>query len=368
MNNPKKINICYLITQLGIGGGAEKVVYDLCTKGDRTQFNYLVVSLVELEETVMLKQFQQANIPVEVLAIRKSPLAVWKTWRSLLQIVKKHQIQVLHAHLIHAGIMATILKIWLPSLKFVFTSHNYNLGSKIREIFTRLTKGLRDADIIFSKDMHNPIYKKMVNVIPNGIATLDYQIKVPKFDQFTFLCIGRLAEQKNQLALIDPIKILKNRGYQFQLLLAGEGPDEEKLNQIIQAEELTDYIKLLGIRKDIPTLCNQAHCLVMSSLWEGLPIVLLEAGASHLPVISTNVGSVSSLIDEKTGYLITHTDELTGKMQEVLDNYALATEKGMALYQRIQQDFSIEKVVQQHEDLYKGLLLKTADFPIATYQ
>ncbi len=368
MNNPKKINICYLITQLGIGGGAEKVVYDLCTKGDQAQFNYLVISLVELEETVMLEQFQQANIPVEILAIQKSPLAIWKTWWSLLQIVKNYHIDIVHAHLIHAGIMTTLLKIWMPNLKFVFTSHNYNLGSKFRELFTRFTKGLRNADIIFSKDMYNLIYKKMVNVIPNGIATTDYQIKVPKFDQFTFLCIGRLAEQKNQLALIEPVKILKNKGYQFQLLLAGEGPDEEKLNTAIQAENLSDCIKLLGIRKDIPTLCNQAHCLVMSSLWEGLPIVLLEAGASHLPVISTNVGSVSSLIDKKTGYLIAHTDELAGKMQEVLDDYSLATKKGTALYQRIQQDFSIEKVVQQHEDLYKELLLKTANFPITTYQ
>lgn len=368
MNYPKKINICYLITQLGIGGGAEKVVYDLCTKGDHEQFNYVVISLAALEETVMYQQFQDANIPVKILAIQKSPIAVWKTWLKLLKIIKTYQIDVLHAHLIHAGIMATLLKLWMPKLRFVFTSHNYNLGSKFREFFTRSTKKLRNADIIFSEDMQTTIYKKEVNVIPNGIAIADYQIKVPKFDKFTFICIGRLSAQKNQLALIEPVKKLKNQGYQFQLLLAGEGPDEEKLNQAIQAENLTEYIQLLGIRKDIPTLCNQVHCLVMSSLWEGLPIVLLEAGASRLPVISTDVGSVSSLIDEKTGYLITHTDELVGKMQKILDNYSLATQKGVALYQRIQKDFSIEKVVQQHEDLYKELVINTPNYSLVTYQ
>lgn len=368
MRQSKKINICYLVTLLGSGGGAEKVIYDLCTKGDHEQFNYVVVSLRALKETGMFQQFQHANISVEVLDLQKSPRAVWQTWIRLQKIIKQYQIDVVHAHLIHAGIMATLLKICLPKLKFVFTSHTSNLESKFRNFFTFLTKSLRDADIIFSEKMKSYIYRKEAKIIPNGISTKEFQLTVHKFDRFTFLCIGRLVHIKNQLALLEPVKILKNQGYQFQLLLAGEGPDKEKLNQAIQANNLADCVQLLGLRQDIPTLCNQAHCLVMSSLWEGLPIVLLEAGASHLPVITTNVGSIPSLIDEKTGYLINHTDELAGKMQEVLDNYAQAIEKGMALYQRIQKDFSIEKVVEQHKNLYKDLILKTPSLSIATYQ
>ena len=103
--------------------------------------------------------------------------------------------------------------------------------------------------------MKRNLYKKDVAVIPKGIRTSEYLLNTKKLTPFTFLCIGRLATQKNQLSLIQPIKRLKEKGYSFQVLFVGEGKDRPKIEKAIVEEQLEEYCQLLGLRKDVPQLC-----------------------------------------------------------------------------------------------------------------
>ena len=348
-----KTNILHFVTGIGLGG-AEKVVWDLCRFSDRENFQVMVLAIVKT--SIKIGDFNKENIQLKELNLDKSIFGFIKGCEEVSQFVRDNKIDIIHAHMFHPLLVALLIKLFKPSIKIVFTPHNFNIGSKIREFITGVTKEWRAADILFSKNMYKGIYRKNAFVIPNGISVKDFELELPKFKKNTFLCIGRLEKAKNQIALIKPVKELKTLGYQFQLFLVGDGQNRDLLEDAIRENQLEDYIFLLGNRRDIPALCKQAHCLLIPSLWEGLPIVLLEAGASSLPVISTNVGSIASVIDEGNGYLIADTTGLKDKMKEVMDCYEIAQEKGDALYQRIKNQYDIETIVKKHEVLYNKLL------------
>lgn len=354
----QKIKVLQIINGLP-REGAQKVILDLSYYLDKTTFDVTVVSMLPLTE--MVPDFEKRKIKVKVLDMQKSLYSFWITFRSLSRFIQAENIQIVHAHLFHSGLMTTLLKIWFPAIKFVFTPHTFNLEAKTREWIVKQTKFLRQTDILFSDEMKNAIYRKDALIIPNGIRVKDYEIPVAKFPIFTFLAIGRLGPEKNHQALIEPIKQLKAKGHKCQLLIAGKGPLKAELQQAINENGLEEEIILLGQRKDIPSLCNQAHCLVHPSLWEGLPIVLLEAGASQLPIIATNVGSIATLVNEETGYLLPHIDQLTSTMETVLTEYKIAEQKAAKLKQRLLEQFDINAIVRQHETLYLRLISTTKE-------
>jgi len=154
--------------------------------------------------------------------------------------------------------------------------------------------------------------------------------------------------------LIEIANDLKDK-YEFEIDIVGDGYLRDELKDLIKKYKLENVVKLLGLRSDIPKLLNQSYCLLMPSLWEGLPIVILEAGAGSLPVISTPVGSIPSLLNMNNAYL-SELDGFKNKMIEVLDNYEDAKLKGKKLYDVILKQYSIDAVVDEHEKIYKELM------------
>ena len=347
----KKINILQLVTGLGMGG-AEKVVLDLAKYTSKDGFNTFVVAMSKRDE--LLQEFLDSNIDTTLLRKSNSIKDIFSIINFLNKIIKEKNIQIIHAHMTHSIIVASILKILNPSLKIVYTSHNLNIGSKIRELIVWSLKPFRDVDIVFSKDILKYFYKQNYRVIPNGIKVDKYNLGLEKNKKFTFIAIGRLETVKNHEFLIKIANDLKDK-YDFEIQIVGDGYLRDELKELIQKYALEYRVKLLGLRNDIPKLLNQSHCLLMPSLWEGLPIVILEAGASSLPVISTPVGSIPSLLNSKNAYLA-ELDNFKNKMIEVLDDYEGAKFKGKKLFEDIRLKYSIEAVIEAHEKIYRELV------------
>ena len=348
-----KSNILQLITGLGVGG-AEKVVLELVKNSNNDFFNHHVIGLSKSAELDF--KFKEAGIETIILNRDKSLTDFVGMVSYVNSFVKENKIDIIHAHMSHAMFVAAATKLLNTHMKIVFTSHNVNVGSKLREFIIFLLKPFRNADIIFSKDQLDSKYISNYFVIPNGIDLAAYKQNIEKFSTFTFLAVGSLGEQKNHMHLIQCAKSLKSK-YEFQVLIAGDGPLRNELEKQIELYDLKDYVKLLGLRSDIPDLLNKAHCFVMPSLWEGMPIAILESGASSLPVISTPVGTIPSLIDVSNGYLAAE-DDFCKVMEDVINNYEEATIKATILYQKVIKDYSIDNVLTEHEKLYSGLLGK----------
>ena len=345
-----KINVLQLITGLGMGG-AEKVVLDLSKFTNKEKFNTYVVSMSKRGE--LYNEFIKEEIHTTKLDKSNSFKDIISIIKSIDKIIKEKEIHIIHAHMTHSIIVASILKIFNPKIKIVFTSHSLNLGSKLRELIIYFFKPLRDIDIVFSKDILKYIYKSNYRILPNGIQIEKYILKHKKNDKFTFIAIGRLEDVKNHIYLIEFAKNLKNK-HDFEIHIVGHGYLEKELENLIKENKLENHIKLLGLRNDIPELLNQSHCLIMPSLWEGLPIVILEAAASSLPVLSTPVGSIPSLLNKKNSY-ICELKNFVDNAEFIINDYETAKEKANKLFKKINTIYSIDEIVKKHEQIYKDL-------------
>ncbi len=348
----KKINLLHLVTGLGVGG-AERVVLDLAKNATFEKFNIFVVSLSK--RTEMLKEFESNNINTIALKKGNSAKEFFQIISFLNTYVKKNNIDIIHAHMMHSMMTAVIVKIFNPKIRVVFTSHSISFGSRFRKVVIFLLKFFRNKDILFSQEQSSMIYKKDVTFIPNGIDTNAYQKEISKFDKFTFLAVGRLEHVKNHIRLLQCAVELKKKNYNFQILIAGEGDQRKRFEKYICDNSLEENVTLLGVRSDIADLMAKSHVFVMPSLWEGLPISMLEAGASKLPVVTTPVGTITSLIDDNNGYLSTE-DKFCQTMEEIMLNYEEATEKAIQLQNKIINRYSIDSIVNKHESLYKALI------------
>ncbi len=343
----KKINVLQLITGLGMGG-AEKVVFDLAYYSDKSKFNIYVISLSKRVER--LQEFLDKEIITLVLNKNNSLFDLFEIIKEINKFIKENNINIIHAHMSHSMIIATILKLFNPRIKIITTSHNVDIESKTRELFLYIFKFLRFKDIIFSKNILMYFYKKDYEVIPNGINFKKYELNIEKNKKFTFISVGRLEMVKNHKVLIEIINRLKNN-IDFELQIVGDGYLKKELQEMIDSYKLNDNVKLLGLRRDIPILLNQAHCFLLPSLWEGLPIVLLEAGASKLPIISTPVGSIPTFLDNENSYL-TSVDEFENAMIDIINNYESANDKAKKLFEKIKKEYSIEQIVKKHQEIY----------------
>lgn len=352
-----QINILHLITSLPIGG-AEKVLLDLCSNLDEDIINSHVIALNDENDYDV--EFKAIGVNVVNLNMTKSPKSFYNTLSQINKFIKINHINIIHMHMFHPLVFIPLIKLAHPKIKTVFTSHNVNIGSKLREIVTYLFKPFRDTDIVFSKEMITSMYVKDTVVVPNGIDTSKYQMSLTKNEKFTFISVGVLRKQKNQLFLPSCARYLIDQGItDFDIQIIG-GPDASgnmrcEIESEIKKHDVTNEINMLGKRHDIPNLLKKAHCFIMPSHFEGLPIALLEAGAAGLIVVSTPVGAIPTVIDENSGYL-TKLDQFAQTMAIIIQNQNEAKEKGRNLQEKIKEDFSIKSMATAHEAIYTQLL------------
>jgi glycosyltransferase involved in cell wall biosynthesis len=348
----KKVSVLQLITGLNVGG-AEKVVFDLSRKLNPNDFRVFVVCISDKHK--LLDDFRNAGINTTALDMTKHPLSVFRGIIKLGKFIRKENISIIHAHMTHSLVLSCLLKLMRPELKIIYTSHNSNLGSKYKEIAVLLSKPFRNRDIIFSPSMRSKIYLKTKSiVIPNGIDTSSYDLKLIKNEVFTFLSIGRLEYVKNHKALIDAAVKLKGE-FIFFIDIVGEGILKEELERYSIEKGVSDIVRFLGYRKDVNTVCGKCHAFVLPSFWEGLPISLLEAGASLLPIISTPVGSIPELVTIENGYLV-EADDFPNAMRSLYFDYQDALKRAGSLRSKIVQFYDLDSVTKLHERLYKGLI------------
>lgn len=345
-----KLKVMHIITGLN-PGGAERVVYDLCKHLDQERFDNLVV--VMSQKDILVPVFLDSSIQTIPLKMKRNPVSFFRGLQKIQKVIRSERVHLIHAHMYHAMVAGVCLKKMNPGLPLVFTPHNVKMGTFLRDLTSFLLRPFRDIDVLFAPYHKKYFLKDSYRVIPNGIAFKE-PVVVPKFEKFTFLMVGRLEPVKNHLAVLPIVRKLKST-YSFQILIAGTGELEHRIEEKIRELELEDVVQLLGFRTDIQELCSRSHVMLLPSLWEGFPIVLLEAGLSRLPVISRPVGSIPELIDPKTGYLC----EINGfedQMIHVMNNYSEAKNKGEALYNKIKDRFNMQKIASMHEEMYNNLL------------
>lgn len=219
-------------------------------------------------------------------------------------------------------------------LKKIAWIHNdvfkFDIGIKEKEIIDTYNK--IDKIIVVSKHSQESFCKKYhiskskVKVIYNLIDEKEIlsQSKLNKIkkNKFTFVYVAKMREQKRHDRLIEAAKILKEKGYNFEVWLIGDGPLEQDVRELIVKNNLTNCVKMLGLKTNPYPYMKAADYFVLASDYEGYPICLLEALLLKTKIITTNVsGAKEMLKDNKYGIIVdVSTDALVKKMAEVMDN------------------------------------------------
>jgi glycosyltransferase involved in cell wall biosynthesis len=172
---------------------------------------------------------------------------------------------------------------------------------------------------------------------------------------------GRLSSQKNNDSLIQAMASLKSimPDVPFTLLLAGDGPDQAKLEELIRSMALGDQVRLLGFRQDISAFLAGIDIFVSPSLWEGLSISLLEAMAAARPIVTTSILPNAELIEHQvTGLLVPPKapEQIAQAIACFVKQPELARSCGLAARQRVLEQYSIDRMFQETWDLYIDLL------------
>lgn len=171
--------------------------------------------------------------------------------------------------------------------------------------------------------------------------------------------VARLSHEKDFATLLRAVWILVKEHPDFRLKIAGDGAERADLEQLARDLRLEQNVEFLGEQRDIPALLSQAAFFVSSSTTEGISLTILEAMASGLPVITTNVGGNPEIVvDGGTGRLVNprSPDELALAMRQMLADREVWPVMGQLGRQRVEKHFSIRTTVRQYEDLYLDLL------------
>jgi glycosyltransferase involved in cell wall biosynthesis len=171
------------------------------------------------------------------------------------------------------------------------------------------------------------------------------------------ISVGRLAAVKNFGMLIRAFAGLAARWPKLELSIVGDGPERPGLETLAKQLGLADMVKFLGFRSDVDALLAQSHVFVLTSLSEGIPMAILEAMKSGLPVVATRVGGVPATVEDGvTGTLVDSGDEraLTRALAALIEHPASAAAMGAAGHARARNEFSVEAMVAAYEATYRA--------------
>ena len=207
-----------------------------------------------------------------------------------------------------------------------------------------------------------------INVVPNGLDLLEFDMAasagvsaaVPEAHGSPVIgMVGRLEPQKGARYLIEAFARLPADLCGTQLWIVGAGPEEAGLRQRAADARVQRRVHFLGARADVPALMTRFDLLVLPSLWEGLPNVALEAMAARRPVVATNVdGTPEAVADEQTGILVPPADPvaLAQATERLLREAELRRSMGEAGRRRVETHFTMERMVQRTQDIYREVL------------
>ena len=207
-----------------------------------------------------------------------------------------------------------------------------------------------------------PSQRDKLRLIYNGLSMPAISPTPLPFVPPTILLLGRLSWEKGFDTAIEAFSLLKKRGSNAQLLIAGDGPERRKLEELVGTLELTQSVQFTGAVpiEDVPSLINRATFVVCSSFFEAFGLVALEAMQMERPVIASAVGGLQEIIqDGETGILVPSKDTraLCEAMQVLLSQPELAIEMGIKGRKRAMENFTLSEYLRRYEELFEKCCL-----------
>lgn len=371
-SEPKKIAFC--ITELD-PGGAEWALYQIVSRLDRTRWSPCVYCLGKAGEVA--DQIRSAGIPV-ICYGAQSPFKLGAfSW--LTSNLRNDLPLIIQGFLFHGNIVSRISG-YLAGVPLRVAGHRVAERQKTWHLWIdRLTKQFVHHHICVSRGVADHVQQKLhlrqeqITVIPNGVdckQTYENQSILRRELGFSaqseiVLAVGRLHRQKGFDLLISAFEHIAQVSPDAHLVIVGEGAERPRLEEQIQSSGLQHKVHLIGFRSDLPHLLAEADLFVLSSRWEGMPNVVLQAMAAKLPVIATNVEGISEiLVNGQSGVVVNpgSINDLRQAIEDLLNHPEKASRYSRNAQAIVTKEFTWENVVQRYHSIYDSLV-KTSSSP-----
>ena len=360
----KKIKILQILPSF-TKAGAEQVVFNLLNNLNQDKYELGLLLFKDNDEGKIWKQIL-AHKNIQIKCLKKRCLFDFFNFYQIIKHLYSFKPDIVHTHLggdIYGRLAAKIVGIKI----IVSTEHNINKQERygalqLKKITAKFAKKIFAVSQAVAQDA-NKRYKlksEQIAIIYNGIDLSNFISNNSEIKPKPVLTIGtlsRLTKQKGLNVLIEAVSQSKHKD--FIVKIAGQGELQIDLENQIRELNLSNRVSLIGPVKATDFL-SEIDVFIFPSLWEGLGLSLLEAGAMCKVVIASDADGIKEIIDEKSGFLFKagQVEALVQKLDQVIDNFylPLVQEKAKNLNIKVKTDFSLEKMITVYDNWYHKLI------------
>jgi glycosyltransferase involved in cell wall biosynthesis len=380
-NSDRRLRVVTLVDHLGTSGGGERLAMEISKRLDRRRFEPIHCAtrydpeLAGPATRAAADELHEAGVRLIGLG-RTSPLALHQ-WRPLVSLLRRERVDVLHAHKFGSNVWAAVLGRIARVPAVLAHEHTWSYeGQPLRRFLDRelIARGT-DAFIAVSSDDR----RKMIEIekidpddvvfVANGIdgvppgdgARVREELGVPAGAPLLG-AVAVLRPQKALDVLVRAVASLLPEFPDLRLLIAGDGPERERLEELAAELGVESAIMLLGIRSDVPDLLAALDVAVLSSDYEGSPLAVMEYMDAALPVVATRVGGMPDLIEHGVNGLLVEPQDpaaLAEAVVQLLRDREGAREMGRRGQERRRSEFTIDGTVRTLERMYEDLVARS---------
>ncbi len=371
----KRIRLLLIIDEAKLGGGQKHVLW-LAKYLPQEKFETTVICG---GSGYLTEKLEKEGIECVVLPGKISSRDILRLRKEM----KRIKPAIVHTHGTVAGVWGRLAALKFRKPKFVHTLHGIHylhfpgslkkvVGIRSERILCKFTERIvcvSEADRkrglsnrLFPADKTTVIRNGVEEINVNsctGAAQLRQELGLSP-DDIVIGSVGRLRREKGHIYLLAAVSLMKEELPQAKFIIVGEGSLEKFLRQKTQELGLDDRILFLGSREDVPALLQIFDILVLPSLWEGLPLIILEAMQAGKAIVASKIDSLEEIItDQKEGLLfpVGSAEDLAGILRELAGNPQKRKLLGENA-RRKAEDFLLTKMIKNYEELYLNLVSK----------
>ena len=367
MNVPdhREISVLLVIDSAEIGGGPRHLLL-LMRYMDRRRFRPFVCYM---KDGPMAPELGAA-----AEGATRTGRGVVRQIGDLIRHIRRWRIDLVHLHGTRAGLVGSLALRW-AGVPAVYTVHNLSVDRADRSELTwayglverLICTSAREVISVSEANRRVAIERGIVppekiTAIRNGICLQEFEgveRRRGADDVLTVGVMGRLVPQKGHRYFIRAAHEVARLRSDVRFVVVGEGPLDAPLREMVRELGLERYVAFTGATRDAVRALNDLDILVMPSLWEGLPYVLLEALALEKPVIATRVNGIRDVVEEgKTGILVRPGDpeELARAILKLMDDREMRARLGRAGAKRVRREFDAADGVRRTMEVYERVV------------
>lgn len=345
-------------------GGAERLVLNLSQWLQAQGHEVVVLNIYH--DTTLQSGFERAGIRVR--SLRLTPILSQWYPGGLIRFLRSFGAGIVHCH--DTAWRKTAQACRFARVPCVWTMHLY-MDDWMRSQVGWMRHAVRhtqrlvgvEPNVVDLIRAHLPVEQNQVQYVPNGVPDIyssngtpvEWGVPMPEGVPIVGM-LGRLQGNKDPFTLLRAAALVHHQRPDVHVVFAGQGPLEEEMRRYIEALGADGYIHLLGLRHDVPAILHNLDVFVLSSHMEGQPLAILEAMSAGRPIVATDVGGNSLLLDGgRCGILVPPRDPhaLAEAILELLTNQEKAQQLARNARQRFLEHFTIDAMGKRYLEVYQ---------------